>query len=348
MTTQDEKPWLSDLIEQLLDALDREDYAEVSVLLAPLNGAEIAHLLEGTPSGQRLEVFKRAPESEMGEILLEIGEVAGAELAEHMDQASLQELAEKLDSSDLAELIEVLPEESVDDLLSGMSRQRRERIEATLSYAEETAGRLMQSDAVNVRPDVSVETVLRYLRILDDVPNDTVILMVVDRTGKFIGSVTVLDLIRSDEDLLVSEIMHTDVKTLDPEDSEAEVAMLFETHDLIAAAVVDDEGKFLGRIVIDDVVDVIREQGEHAYLGLAGLDDEEDLFAPMIPSARRRAVWLALNLLTAFTAAWVIGLFEQTLDKVVALAILMPVVASMGGIAATQTLTLTIRGLALG
>lgn len=348
MTTQEEKPRLSDLIEQLLDALDRGDHAEISDLLAPLNGAEIAHLLEGIPSDQRQAVFERAPDSEMGEILLEIGDVAGMELAEHLDKSALALLAENLDSSDLAELIDVLPEESVDDLLSGMSRQRRERIETTLSYAEETAGRLMQSDAVNVRPDVSVETVLRYLRILDDVPNDTVILMVVDRDGKFIGSVTVLDLIRSDEDMLVSEIMETDLKTLSPHDSEAEVAMLFETHDLIAAAVVDDEGRFLGRIVIDDVVDVIREQGEHAYLGQVGLDDEEDLFAPMIPSAKRRAVWLALNLLTAFSAAWVIGLFEQTLDKVVALAILMPVVASMGGIAATQTMTLTIRGLALG
>ncbi len=348
MNTHDEQLHLSDLIEQLLDSLDRDNYAEISFLLAPLNAAEIAHILEGIPFESRINVFERAPESTKGEILLEIGDVAAEELAEHLDPATLKPLVEKLDSSDLAELIDVLPEESVDDLLRGMSRQRRDRIDATLSYAEETAGRLMQSDAINVRPDVSVESVLRYLRILDDVPSDTVVLMVVDRDGSFIGSVTVLDLIRSDEDVPVSEIMSTDVRTLSPDDTESEVAMLFETRDLIAAAVVDDNGKFLGRIVIDDVVDVIRELGEHAFLGQAGLDDEEDLFAPMIPSARRRAVWLALNLLTAFSAAWVIGLFEQTLDKVVALAILMPVVASMGGIAGTQTLTLTIRGLALG
>ncbi|MCK5921174.1 MAG: magnesium transporter, partial [Methylococcales bacterium] len=253
-----------------------------------------------------------------------------------------------LDSSDLAELIDVLPDESVDGLLGGMSRQRRERIEATLAYDEETAGRLMQSDAVNVRPDVSVRQALRYLRLLDDVPSDTVLLMVVDRDGSFLGIVTVLDLIRSDEDVLVREIMDEDVRTLSPHDSDSEVAILFENHNLIGAAVVDDEDQFLGRIVIDDVVDLIREQGEHAYLGQAGLDDEEDLFAPMIPSAKRRAVWLAANLLTAFLAAWVIGLFEVALDKIVALAILMPIVASMGGIAGTQTLTLTIRGLALG
>ena len=348
MILQEEKFNLSELIEQILDALDQDDYAEIAELLEPLKAAEIAHILEAIPFELRTEVFKRAPEPTLGEILLEIGDVAAVELAEHLDPSKLKRLAERLDSSDLAELIDVLPEESVDDLLSGMSRQRRERIETTLSYEEETAGRLMQSDAINVRPDVSVETVLRYLRLLDDVPNDTVLLMVVDRNGMFIGSVTVLDLIRNDEDVLVSELMNTDVKTLSPDDTEGEVAVLFETQDLIAAAVVDDDGRFLGRIVIDDVVDVIREQGEHALLGQVGLDDEEDLFAPMIPSAKRRAVSLALNLMTAFAAAWVIGLFEQTIDKVVALAILMPIVASMGGIAGTQTLTLTIRGLALG
>jgi len=348
MTTHDDQLQLSDLIEQLLLALDRDDYAEISSLLAPLNAAEIAHILEGIPFESRSKIFQRAPKSMLGEILLEIGDVAAEELAEYLDSANLKQLAEKLDSSDLAELIDVLPEESVDDLLSGMSRQRRDRIDTTLSYAEETAGRLMQSDAVNVRPDVSVESVLRYLRLLDDVPSDTVVLMVVDRDGTFIGSVTVLDLIRSGEDVLISDIMSTNVRTLSPDDTESEVATLFETRDLIAAAVVDDNGKFLGRIVIDDVVDVIRELGEHAFLGQAGLDDEEDLFAPMIPSAKRRAVWLAVNLLTAFSAAWVIGLFEHALDQVVALAILMPIVASMGGIAGTQTLTLTIRGLALG
>jgi len=348
MTNQEEKLLLSDTIEELLEALDQHNYARITETLAHLNAAEIAHILEAIPSDSRVPVFNRAPESERGEVLLHIGDVAAAELAEHVEAPALQELAEKLDSSDIADLIDVLSDESVDDLLSGMSEQRRQRIKATLSYAEESAGRLMQSDAVNVRPDVSAETALRYLRLLDDVPSDTVVLMVVDRDGSFKGSVTILDLIRNDEEVLIYEIMDRDVRTLSPHDSESEVAMLFENHDLIAAAVVDDQGKFLGRIVIDDVVDVIREQGEHAFLGQAGLDDEEDLFAPMIPSARRRAVWLAVNLLTAFLAAWVIGLFEATLEQVVALAILMPIVASMGGIAGSQTLTLTIRGIALG
>ncbi|MEE9447010.1 MAG: magnesium transporter [Arenicellales bacterium] len=348
MNLQDDQLQLSDVIEQLLAALERQDFIEISSTLAELNPAEIAHILEATPSRSRYTFLQRAPKDTWGEILLNIGDVAGAELAEHLDKATLKNLANALDTSDVAELIDVIPDESVDDLLSGMSAQRRERVQATLSYEEETAGRLMQSDAVNVRPDVEVDTVLRYLKKLDDVPSDTVVLMVVGRNGSFVGSVTILDLIRSDDNVLVKDIMNPNVKTIHPDDGENEVAVLFETHDLIAAAVVDDDGQFLGRIVIDDVVDVIREQGEHAFLGHVGLDDEEDLFAPMIPSAKRRAVWLALNLLTAFMAAWVIGLFEHALDKVVALAILMPVVASMGGIVGTQTLTLTIRGLALG
>ena len=348
MTNQDEKLLLSDSIEELLEALDLQDFVRISSTLENLNAAEIAHILEAIPSDSREHIFKRSPQSEHGEILLHMGDVAAAELAAHLEPPALKVLAEKLDSSDLAELIDVLSDESVDDLLSGMSEQRRQRIEATLSYPEESAGRLMQSDAVNVRPDVSIETALRYLRLLDDVPSDTVVLMVVDRAGLFKGSVTILDLIRSDEEVLISEIMESDVRTLSPHDSESEVAMLFENHDLMAAAVVDTHDMFLGRIVIDDVVDVIREQGEHAFLGQAGLDDEEDLFAPMIPSAKRRAVWLAVNLMTAFLAAWVIGLFEATLAQVVALAILMPIVASMGGIAGSQTLTLTIRGIALG
>lgn len=346
--TLDEKPNLIDIIEQLSEALERSEFRGIESTLAELNAAEIAHILEAIPSRSRHAVFRRAPKEAYGEILLNIGDVAAAELAGHLDRDTLKALAEELDSSDLADLIEVLPDESVDDLLQGMSLQRRQRIEATLAYEEETAGRLMQSDAVSVRPDVCVGTALRYIRLLEDVPSDTVVLMVVDRDGLFYGIVTVLDLIRSDENVPVVDIMHVDIKTLSPHDSEGDVAMLFETHDLIAAAVIDEDHKFLGRIVIDDVVDVIRELGEHALLGQVGLDDEEDLFAPMIPSAKRRAVWLAINLLTAFAAAWVIGLFEAALDQIVALAILMPIVASMGGIAGTQTLTLTVRGLALG
>lgn len=337
---------LKDVIDRVSAATDDGELAALEGLLLSLNPAEIAHVLEAIPNRMRAAVFELVPDKYDGEILLEMGEVAASELAESLDTQILQDATEEMDAADLAELLDVLPEESQEDLLKGMDAQRRARLQITLAYEDETAGRLMQ-DAVNIRPDVSVETVLRYMRALDDLPSDTVNLMVVDRGGKFMGLINVINLMRSEPEQIIADIMETEVKTLHPNDLEQDVAMLFENHDLIVAPVIDDQNYFLGRVVVDDVVDIIREQGEHAFLGQAGLDDEEDLFGPTLPSAKRRAVWLALNLLTAFFASWVIGLFEGALDKIVALAILMPVVASMGGIAGTQTLTLTVRGLAL-
>ncbi len=347
MLANETKVELKDVIERVSVAADANELASVENLLLTLNPAEIAHVLEAIPNTTRAAVFKLVPDKFNAEVLVEMGEVAASELAESLDTQTLQDATEEMDAADIAELFDVLPEESQEDLLKAMDTQRRERVQATLSYADETAGRLMQ-DAVNIRPDVTVETVLRYMRALDDIPADTVNLMVVHRSGQFVGLISVIRLMRSEPEKLIKDIMQTDVKTLHPDDDEKEVAILFETHDLIVAPVIDHNDQFLGRVVIDDVVDIIREQGEHAFLGQAGLDDEEDLFGPTLPSAKRRAIWLALNLLTAFFAAWVIGLFEVALDKIVALAILMPIVASMGGIAGTQTLTLTVRGLALG
>ncbi len=338
---------LKDVIERISAAADDGELAALEGLLLSLNPAEIAHVLEAIPNRLRADVFELVPDRYDGEVLVEMGEVAASELAESLDKQTLQDATQAMDAADLAELLDVLPEETQEDLLKGMDAQRRARLQTTLSYGDETAGRLMQ-DAVNIRPDVSVETVLRYMRALDDIPTDTVNLMVVDRSGVFMGLISVINLMRGQPDQMISDIMSTDVKTLHPDDSEQDVAMLFETHDLFVAPVIDERNRFLGRVVVDDVVDIIREQGEHAFLGQAGLDEEEDLFGPTLPSARRRAIWLAINLLTAFFASWVIGLFEGALDKIVALAILMPVVASMGGIAGTQTLTLTVRGLALG
>ncbi len=347
MLANETKVELKDVIERVSAAVEANELESLKALVLSLNPAELAHVLEAIPNDSRSLVFDLVPDEFDGEVLLEMGEVAASELAESLDAQTLQGATQDMDAADVVELLDVLPDESVEDLLQGMDAQRRARIQATLSYADETAGRLMQ-DAVNIRPEVTVETVLRYMRLLDDIPPDTVNLMVIDRKGVFMGLVSIINLMRSEPEEVISDIMRSDVKTLHPDDSEQEVAMLFETHDLIVAPVIDDNDIFLGRVVVDDVVDVIREQGEHAFLGQAGLDDEEDLFGPTLPSARRRAVWMGLNLLTALFAAWVIGLFEVALDKIVALAILMPVVASMGGIAGTQTLTLTVRGLALG
>jgi len=234
------------------------------------------------------------------------------------------------------------------ELLQIMDQQNRTRIEKVLAYPEDTAGGLMNTDTVTIRPDISVETVLRYLRRHQEIPETTDTLFVVSRKDAYIGVLPLTRLLTADPDMLVREIMQTDVEPIPADLPDEEVARRFEQLDLVSAPVVNEEGRLLGRITIDDVVDVIREDADHSLMSMAGLDDDEDTFAPILKTARRRAIWLGINLLTALAASAVIGLFEATIDKVVALAVLMPIVASMGGIAGSQTLTLVIRGQALG
>ncbi|MDH3589753.1 MAG: magnesium transporter, partial [Gammaproteobacteria bacterium] len=233
-------------------------------------------------------------------------------------------------------------------VLLAMEELDRERLESVLAYHEDSAGGLMNTDTVTVRPDVTVDVVLRYLRIQGDIPDRTDMLFVVNRYGKYLGTVFLTRLLTKDEDSTVGEIMDTSLEGIQADMPATQVATRFETLDLFSAPVVDDNGTLLGRITIDDVVDVIREEAEHSLMSMAGLDEEDDMFAPVIASARRRTLWLGVNLATAFVAARVVGMFEATIEEVVALAVLMPVVASMGGIAGSQTLTLIIRGLALG
>jgi magnesium transporter len=229
-----------------------------------------------------------------------------------------------------------------------MDRQNRQRLEAVLSYPEDTAGGLMNPDMVTVRANVSLDVVLRYLRLRGDIPDLTDSLMVVNRFDKYQGVLPLTTLLTSAPDASVADVMDSSVDGIPASMRDVEVARLFQDRDLVSAAVVDDDNRLLGRITIDDVVDVIREEADHSLMSMAGLDEDDDIFAPVVRSARRRAVWLGINLATAFLASWIIGLFESTLDKVVALAVLMPIVASMGGIAGSQTLTIMIRGLALG
>jgi magnesium transporter len=274
--------------------------------------------------------------------------VAATELADTMDSEALHHATKAMDTADVAELLdEVLDKESGDDLLDSMDIQRCERIELNLSYEKNTAGRLMHTDAITVRSDVTLETVHRYLQRHDKVPEDTNVLMVVDRDNHFLGAISILNVLLQSTDKLVAEVMEDNWRTITPQTPDKEVIHAFEHHDRYSAPVVDEQGYFLGRIVVDDVIDSMRNEADHAMLGSVGLDEDEDLFAPILPSVGRRTVWLALNLMTAFLASWVIGLFEGTLEKIVALAVLMPIVASMGGIAGSQTLTLTIRGLAM-
>jgi magnesium transporter len=274
--------------------------------------------------------------------------VARDSLIEQMEPHEVALAVGSLDHDDLVDLVESIPEEYGDAILESLDPEGRERLEATLAYPEDSAGRLMDVSAVAVRADVSLEVVLRYLRRRESLPDHTDGLMVVDRDGIYIGKLPISSLLINQPELSVAEVMIEEADRVLVDMPETEVAHLFDRRDLVSVAVTDAEGHLLGRITIDDVVDVIRTEAEHQLMNMAGLDEEEDLFAPVLPSARRRALWLGINLGTAFLASWVIGLFEATLAQLVALAVLMPIVASMGGIAGSQTLTLVIRGLAMG
>ena len=320
---------------------------EARRLLNALHPAEIAHLLESMPHARRELVWELVDPEYDGEVLLHLGDEARQSLIRGMDAEELIQAAESLDVDDLADLIQDLPETVLQETLEGMDKQRRQRLESVLSYPEDTAGGLMDTDTVTVRADVTLDVVLRYLRLRGTLPDFTDTLIVVNRYDKYLGLLPLAQLLVNDPDHTVAEVMTQGAESILATASTREVAKLFEDRDLVSAAVVDDEGLLLGRITIDDVVDVIREEADHSVMGRAGLSEDEDIFAPVFLSSRRRAVWLGINLATAFLASWVIGLFEGTIQKSVALAVLMPIVASMGGIAGSQTLTLIVRGLAL-
>ena len=349
MSDKNNTPTTNQTIQLISQAIENCDRNSVKQQLDHLNAAEIANILDALPAAERPRLFECIPELLDGEVLLHMSEVAATELAEEMDTESLHLATKLMDTTDVAELIdEVIDEEAASDLLDNMDAQRRKEIKQNLSYEEGTAGRLMHTDAITVRSDITLETVQRYLQRHDTVPDDTNVLMVVDRENHFLGAISILDLVLHPPEKKVADVMEDDWKTLLPETPEKDVIQAFENHDWYSAPVVDKEGYFLGRIVVDDVIDSMRDEADRAILGSVGLDEDEDLFAPILPSVGRRTIWLALNLVTAFLASWVIGQYEPVLEKIVALAVLMPIVASMGGIAGSQTLTLTIRGLAMG
>jgi magnesium transporter len=336
-----------ELLERVIEHLEAGDEAGVRELVSELHPAENADLLESLPPHERTALWEAVPSEQEGEILAHLGEEARTTVIQEMDQQELVAAAESLDAEHLAEVLEELPEDVSEGVIQALEQDRRRRLEAVLSYAEDTAGRLMSTDVLSVRKDVCLAVVLRWLRRHEKLPPHTDALMVIDPDGLYQGKLSLADVVTGDPDALVEQIMKPEAETVRVGENTLAVAKLFERRDLISVAVLDDTERLLGRITIDDVVDVIREEADRVLLNSAGLEQEEDLFAPVIPSARRRAVWLGINLVTVFLAAWVIGRFEEALDKIVALAVLMPVVASMGGIAGSQTLTLTIRGLAL-
>ena len=332
----------------LRQALDDGTLRSAERMVAALHPTEIALLLESVPPRQRELVWEMVERDLEGDVLVELHEKVRQELIDSMEPGELVAATEGLEVDDLADLVGDLPEAVTRQVLHSMDQRDRERLRAVLSWPEDSAGGLMNTDTVSVRADVSLEVVLRYLRMRGDLPPRTDSLFVVDRDDRYLGTIALTRLITGDAEATVGQSLDAEAARIDPSTAAHDVAQLFQDRDFVSAAVVDAEGRLIGRITIDDVVDVIREEAEHSVLSMAGLQDDEDLFAGIVPSTRRRVLWLGINLITAFLAAAVVKTFEGTIEKVAALAALMPIVASMGGIAGTQTVTLIIRGLALG
>lgn len=330
------------------EALNSGLYIHVRKMLHGMQPADVALLLESSPSKSRTLLWQLLDADFHGDVLEELSEEVRNGIVRQMDPEKLADALEDMDTDDLAEIMQGLPDKVVQDVLKSMDTMDRARAEKALSYGEETAGFIMNTDTITLRPEVTIEVILRYLRLKKELPQDTDTLYVTNKYDKLIGTVSLPTLITSAPDVSVQEVMDEDPETIPVDMDEDEVANLFERHDWISAPVVDEDNILLGRITIDDVVDIIRENAEHSMMSMAGLEDEEDTFAPVVKSTQRRSVWLGVNLVTALLAAMVSDLFEATLSQLAVLAILNTIVPSMGGVAGNQTLTLVIRGMALG
>ena len=333
---------------ELNQAIDRGSLSQVRQMMRTLPAAGIAHLVESSPPKTRSVLWQLIDKESEGEVIQYLNEDLQNEILSELDAKEVIELTEGLETDDLADILQQLPIKVAQEVLEAMDQQDRQRVEQILSYDEDTAGGLMNTDSITVRRNHTVELVLRYLRRHETLPEMTDNILVVSRDDEFLGILPLKEVLVSDPNTSVREVMRKDISAI-PVDMEAtKVAQLFEQHDWVSAPVIDSNGKLLGRITIDDVVDVIRDTAEHSLMSMAGLDEEDDTFAPVLKTAKRRAVWLGVNLLTAVFASLVIYIFQETIDEVVYLAILMPIVANMGGVAGTQTLTLVIRSMALG
>jgi magnesium transporter len=335
-------------LDRLSEALDSGVQSKVKQLINSLNGAEIGDLLESLPMARRQAVWDLVKVDLDGDVLVEVNDEVRAGLIRDTSPDDLVQAVGDLEIDDIADILNDLPDAVVTEVLRAMDRQDRERLEQVMSYPEDSAGGLMNPDVVTVRPDVSLDVVLRYLRVRGELPEVFDQLFVVNRAGKYLGQLKLADVLTKNPSSQVTDLIDTTTDAIPVDMPARQVAIEFEHDDLVSAPVTDQEGMLLGRITIDDVVDVIREEGEHMVLTAAGLDEEDDMFAPVLQSARRRWIWLGVNLITALLAAVVLYTFQPTLDELVELAVLFPVVMSMGGIAGTQTLTLMIRGMATG
>ena len=338
-------------LDELSEVLDSGAIIKARNLLNALYPSEIADVIESSPRNRRDLIWSLVSNDNKGETLAELTEEVRSNLLDELiDEGGpegLAVIAKNLDTDDLADIIQSLPKNLVSKTVKSLDKQNQDRLSKVLSFPDDTAGGLMNIDTINVRSNVTVEVLLKYLRSLKKLPEQTDIVFVTDIMNKYFGFVSIQDLLVTNTGTLISEIMTKDNNIIEPDATQHEVARIFENADLVSAAVVDRDGILLGRITVDDVVDVIREEADDSVLNMAGLNKDDDIFAPIIQSTKRRSLWLGANLLTAILAAAAIGIFEATIEKVVALAILMPIVASMGGIAGMQSLALVIRSQAL-
>jgi magnesium transporter len=333
-----------DRVENLVH---RQNLAELQRKLDELHSADVAHILEALPLDDRLTVWQLVKVERDGDILLEVSDAVRETLLADMDDHEILAAARDMDADELADLASELPRDVVHELMETLDAQQRERVRSALSYEEDQVGALMDFEMVTIREDVSLEVVLRYLRRLKELPGHTDKLFVVDYDGVLKGVLPVKRLLVNDPEKLVSEVMATDPVSFHPDEDGYDAAQAFERYDLISTPVVDKNGKLIGRLTIDEMVDLIREESESEVLNMAGLREEEDIFASVWKSLRNRWAWLAINLVTAFMASRVIGLFEDSIEKLVALAALMPIVAGIGGNSGNQTITMIVRAMAL-
>lgn len=329
-------------------SLNAGAFVRVRKLLLDLPASDVALLLESSPIKTRDELWRLLDADFHGDVLEELSEDVRNGIITKMVPANVVDALEDMDTDDLAETLSSLPDDVLQSILKSMDTQDRIRAEKALSYGEETAGFIMNTDTITLRPDVSVDVVLRYLRLRTELPENTDTLYVVNRQDILIGTVSLASLLIANPDISVAEIMDDEPDAVSDDTTDDAVASMFERYNWLSAPVVDKDHKLVGRITIDDVVDIIREDAEHSMMSMAGLDDEEDTFAPVGQSTKRRSVWLGVNLVTALLAAAVSDLFEATLSQLAVLAILNTIVPSMGGVAGNQTLILVIRGMALG
>jgi len=335
-------------LQEVKKALESGMFVLARSILDKMPACDVAFLLESSPPAYRKVLWNLTDHDQHGEILEELNEDAKDGIINLMGTDNLVAATEGMETDGLAYVLRGIPDSVYRAVLEQMDTQDRQRVELALAYPEDTAGSIMNTDTTTVRPDVTIEVVLRYLRLKGSLPDTTDALYVVDTDNKLLGDVSLSTLLTEEPNSMIADVMNHDTEPLQALMEENEIAKLFERHDWISAPVIDSDRQLLGRITIDDIVDIIRENAEHSMMGMAGMDDDEDTFAPILPSAKRRTVWLSVNLMAAFIAASVSNMFEATLEQVATLAVLMTIVPSMGGIAGNQTLALVIRGIAVG